>query len=414
MSNEMPPLVAPSPPNPKVEKDLLLKRKEAWAESLNMSQVKFSEDHTSIESICGAPLKNFKGKMLIKFCRGNNIIVPNGQSTKAHCIQHIINHQKTASLRKKIGEVVRPPKNKATRPIVVTTEGTLYRVVLTITSEGLKETYMKTFGKKDRQQLDRGGLPFSEEWECLSKTYNDITREDLGSLGVNAANYAIFSVDEDEPSTFDELNAQEFASVVAYINYHYDKARKNKNVSGTHTSPFQDFAQQKGWLVFYNERLEEIGDRDLMAVAYAELPSDSFMVSNRDESKESKVNVSRRRAITNRYEANKSMIQKNNHFSLYAKDELRKNQEGRMEELNDSVFVLETQIREVVSKKKNLKRNRDTTDVPKEEMEELKQRKRYLVRKLARANANLDMLRKEMNYEEPDVEESESQSDSDE
>jgi hypothetical protein len=90
----------------------------------------------------------------------------------------------------------------------------------------------------------------------------------------------VYSVQPDESSFYDTLTEYEFAGVMTYVNYHYDKARKNKTQSGTYTSPFEDFAQQKGWLVFYHDKLMELGNQDMFNVAYAELPSDAFMVSS--------------------------------------------------------------------------------------------------------------------------------------
>ena len=63
---------------------------EEWAATLKFSDVLFDETGSSIKTIAGLTLDKFKGKMLIKFCRAIPLIVPNKQTSKAHCIQHLL------------------------------------------------------------------------------------------------------------------------------------------------------------------------------------------------------------------------------------------------------------------------------------------------------------------------------------
>ena len=66
--------------------------------------------------------------------------------------------------------------------------------------------------------------------------------------------------------------------VMEYVNYHYDSTRKKMNMSGQY-SPLEDFINGKLWLVFYNDRLTELGDSDFNNAAYADLPTDVFSTS---------------------------------------------------------------------------------------------------------------------------------------
>jgi hypothetical protein len=100
------------------------------------------------------------------------------------------------------------------------------------------------------------------------------------------------------------------------------------------------------------------------------------------------------------------MNQKNRDFSLYAKDEMRQNQEKRFEELDDSIYLLTKKLNKVASERTGLKRNRDSgEDVEKanQDLLELKLRKMFLKTKLARAWTNLEKLKHDMKYEEPQV-----------
>ena len=58
------------------------KEREEWAKSLTIDDVIFNEDMTNIVSIKGLPIKEFKDKMLVVFCRANNVKIASGKSSK--------------------------------------------------------------------------------------------------------------------------------------------------------------------------------------------------------------------------------------------------------------------------------------------------------------------------------------------
>ena len=63
----------------KKEKYQLEREREELAKTLTLDDVKFNEAFTDIVSIKGLPIKDFKDKMLIQFCRKNEVKVPSGQ-----------------------------------------------------------------------------------------------------------------------------------------------------------------------------------------------------------------------------------------------------------------------------------------------------------------------------------------------
>jgi len=71
-------------------------------------------------------------------------------------------------------------------------------------------------------------------------------------------------------------------AVVDFINFHYRQARHNKNKSGAH-SLFENFIGGRAWLLFYYDRLEEIGDKDLSAHVCPQLDESVFNVSSSKE-----------------------------------------------------------------------------------------------------------------------------------
>ena len=86
----------------KEDKAILAKRKEEWSRGLSMESVVFSDDLSSIKEISGRPIEQFVGKMLIQFCRGNGIHVPNNEQSKVNCIKNIIAYKKGDSARGKV------------------------------------------------------------------------------------------------------------------------------------------------------------------------------------------------------------------------------------------------------------------------------------------------------------------------
>ena len=77
------------------------KKEEQWAGSLGFGDVVFDKQLTKIESIGGVPFETWKVKMLISFCRGNNIKIVNGKQKKDDLVNTIINHKKHGPIRTK-------------------------------------------------------------------------------------------------------------------------------------------------------------------------------------------------------------------------------------------------------------------------------------------------------------------------
>jgi hypothetical protein len=105
---------------------------------------------------------------------------------------------------------------------------------------------MKT---RSRADINLTNLPYLHQWEEISKVYNDDTNEYLSILGDIDGKYLI-DANEKEPSDFDKLDAQDMYETVDYINFHYGRMRRNKNLSGKNDTDDDNFCQSKGWLLF--------------------------------------------------------------------------------------------------------------------------------------------------------------------
>ena len=105
----------------------------------------FNEEKTNIVSIKGLPIKEFKDKILVVFCRANHVKIANGRSSKANCVQQIIAKVQGTTLEDKIKESVKKKAiAKGTKPTCITKLGTYYRVILTLTLPSNREVYLRT------------------------------------------------------------------------------------------------------------------------------------------------------------------------------------------------------------------------------------------------------------------------------
>ena len=356
--------------------------------------IEYDSNKSDIVSIAGVPMKKFIGKMLLKFVRTNNIPCPNGQVSKGHCIQHLINHAKNKPAREKIAQSVRGKKrNKGTKPLVVSKDGTLYRVILTITHSTSRTNYIETMKTRSRADIDLANIPHLHQWEEMSKVYNDDTNEYLSILGDIGSKY-VFDANDDAPSDFDHLDAQGMYETVDYINFHYSRMRRNKNLSGKNDTDEDmiNFCQSKGWLLFYHDKLSEINDKALHDCAFAELPDDVFCTSSSSSSTDrvstpskspSSLNRRNRQGLLAKEAADIALEKKQVEIKAIVTTELEARQEQLFEEYTNNFFNFEEQYEEVRNDPMN------------------KRKKRHIKSKMLRLRSTLDNLKKKMNYKEP-------------
>jgi hypothetical protein len=335
-----------------------IKKKEDWASTLKLDKIEFNSNMTDIVSIAGVPLKKFVGKMLVKFLRGNHIPCPNGQVSKGHCIQHLINHTKNKPVRAAIAQSVRAKKrNKGTKPLVVTKDGTMYRVILTITNGTSRSNYIETMKTRSRADIDLAIIPHLHQWEDITKVYNDETNEYLSILGDSEGKYVIYANDN-VPSDFDKLDAQGMYETVDYINFHYGRMRRNKNLSGKNDTDDDmiNFCQSKGWLLFYHDKLSEINDKALHDCAFAELPDNVFLASSSSSSTDrlstlskspSSLNHRKRQSVLAKEAADIALKKKQIEIQKMVRSYLEEHQEKLLEGYTDKMFAFEEEYEEI-------------------------------------------------------------------
>jgi hypothetical protein len=95
--------------------------------------------------------------------------------------------------------------------------------------------------------------------------------EELDCLSPDAKEALIgYEVVGDICEDFDVVDLTGFQLFVAYLDDLYGEARNAKTKSGRH-APFHESVGNKAWLIYWHERLEVTGNRDLANCAYGEL-----------------------------------------------------------------------------------------------------------------------------------------------
>ena len=107
------------------ERELRNQEKEEWAKTLTMDDVHFNDTMTGMKDIKGLEIKNFVNKMLINFCRANNVKVKHGRESKNDCVKAIIACKKGESTVEKLQKSIKKRKSKGTKPLCLSKEGAL-------------------------------------------------------------------------------------------------------------------------------------------------------------------------------------------------------------------------------------------------------------------------------------------------
>ena len=209
-----------------------------------------------------------------------------------------------------------------------------------------------------------------------------------------------------------------------YINYHYNRIRKKKNVSGQHETidgvleeiELKEFAEGKGWIIFYHDKLEEIGDTDLSNAAYAVLPDNVFNTSDKRMSPRcspvGELSILKKQKNDARQAATNAIKDKNHEIYLFTKNEHQISKEKRLNELEDDLVDLLEGYEMLVSTGSRLKRKlRSDNAKPrkmKAKLDKIKRRKKVCKRKIARAEGSINKLKEELGIvdEEKDSESS--------
>ena len=167
----------------------------------------------------------------------------------------------------------------------------------------------------------------------------------------------------------------------------------------------------KGWLVFYHDKLSELGDIDLMNNAHAELPEEVFVVSTNTKrpcktiSPMSEASVAKKSRLDQRKQVNDSIRNKAHEASLYAAHERKISQEKYLTQLEKETFDLELEYEEIHRNGRRLKEQLQecsSSDNRLTELNVLKKRRKLVKKHIVRNRNSIANLKKDLKIEDED------------
>lgn len=258
-----------------------------WAKTVDLRKdVVLSSDKSTIVSIKGKPVFGTGAIQLCEIqqiCSDHSIILSRQNSSIPKALLLILQFVKGEPMRDLMTKTARKPKSSASaHPTCVTKDGTIYRVILSLTCEAGKSSYLATGSRLTRQEIDNKlGHGFSLATNL--SIYLDKEHAELKSLGFDCDIFHQYRISQDISNSYDALNIQEFKTVVNHIQTIYRETVNNNRKSGNHQN-FSNYVGHYYWLMLYRHRVCTTGSPEMQQLAYAELPQPMTSLSPSTES----------------------------------------------------------------------------------------------------------------------------------
>ena len=255
-----------------------------WAKDVNVKEdINLSDNRSSIISIKGRSNSgnSISVNALVEIARSNGILIGSSNQEKDFLISVLLQHHKGEPARSLMEGASFKSKNKSsTLPQFVTEEGTLYRVILSLTCEAGKESYMTSGAKLSRTDIDNG----LGAGNCLADNliiYLDDKHPEMEGLGYKCALFEIANIKQDICKKYDELDLVQFSSVVDYIHNRFRDAMNRNQMSGSHET-FANYVGSLYWLMLLHHRVHS-GSVQLRQTAFPQLPKVVTSLSSCDQ-----------------------------------------------------------------------------------------------------------------------------------
>ena len=262
------PAALPKKP-PKMSKEDKLQKKEQmlnWARGMTLNNVVLNIKRDDVESLGPRKWCDLSGELKKEFIKKNKIQLSQAFRNAADLGKNVANHMNAKSFKEQIKAPLKS-KSPATKPLCITKDGTLFRIINTIIRN--KECYIETKNSHDREDQDSRN-PKSSAWQMMCEVYNSSEEalDHLSPLGQRAM--VGYSVSSDICKQFDKLSNGEFQECVLYLNAQYRIVRNAEKASGNHAH-IGTYIGGKTFILYFDECLKETGDKALYSCAYPEL-----------------------------------------------------------------------------------------------------------------------------------------------
>ena len=162
-------------------------------------------------------------------------------------------------------------KTVSAHPSCVTEDGTIYRVILSLTCEDGKESYLATGSRLTHAEVDNK-LGHANSLAKNLSIYLDKDHKELKSLGFQCPIFHQYGISQDICQEFDELNIHEFKAVFDHIHKLYRESINANRKSGHHGN-YENYIGGHYWLMLLRNRVSTVGTPELQQLTYPELPN---------------------------------------------------------------------------------------------------------------------------------------------
>jgi hypothetical protein len=339
------------------------------------------------------------------FLGSKGISIPDKQRLKTHLEQMIIAKINGTSYREKVTKKARKKGAKTTKPAAVQNDGTLYRIINTVTHESARQSYIGLFKTLERLELDSK----SKTPACIENLYAfyiDNTNEDLKSAPQHYFNLFFTEHSLVNPGKFDDLDLPNFKATIDFVNAHYRQASNRRTTSGNHKE-FCAYIEGKTWLLYYFNKLSEIGNTGLKNCIDAKLESDTILCSGKPITVSASSKIRNASPPGSSKKSDKCLIRDASAQAIAEKNLLQKKileaeqsqkKSHDFEVLCDSVHLLSRDLDAVRNVFRQAKRTGSIAELMK-----LRNDKVHLKKKPRRQESEYEKLMKEIGYDSPDV-----------
>lgn len=195
--------------------------------SFEEKDMKLVDGGGELSDIQGIPVSKLSLETLKQFARKLRLKI-NSSVSKGDLLKELGNYKRLGREREAIKQAVVSSSSAGNGNCLPSgllhTDGTIFRLILTILDPNNRECYMGT-----AQQITRGELGANERYvpnyARLACAYNDVSNEEYDDAGVSLSPhrdiYDCYGVNDETPSHFDVLDATKFAQVLKFVHKKY-------------------------------------------------------------------------------------------------------------------------------------------------------------------------------------------------
>ena len=129
-------------------------KRQQWITRFGLEHVVLSSDQKNICSIGGLDFRHITVDMLSRFARTNKVSLPDRQRIKSKVIFNIVQRIKAGKTIQNIKDIATAEAKKKVKPSCIFSDGTLFRVINTVTNEQGRASFLATKNDFDKEDID--------------------------------------------------------------------------------------------------------------------------------------------------------------------------------------------------------------------------------------------------------------------